>query len=345
MRRRLSLLFTVLTAFSLIWTGAAAEGGEYEVELPLGLDVDFFHVPKDNPMSADVVDLGKTLFFDKRLSADDTISCATCHRPDYAYAEPERVSTGVGGKKGGRNAPAIINRAFGKRHFWDGRARSLEEQALGPVMNPIEMGVADMGLLVGKLNAIDGYREWFQRLFGTDVTAEGMARAIASFERTIVSGHSAFDIYYYEGEVEALTEAQKRGLKLFKGKAKCTTCHAGFNLTEDGFHNLGVGWDGESVDLGRYLVTGNMGDIGKFKTPTLRDVTRTAPYMHDGSIATLREVIDFYNDGGIYNPFLDREVSRLGLKVDEKEDLVEFLRSLESTEGWKFSQPPESFPE
>ncbi len=313
------------------------------LNIPLGLDVDFAVVPVDNPITRDKIELGRSLYFDTRLSQDNTIACATCHSPRTGFTDGQPVSMGIGTQKGGRSAPTVINRLFSKEQFWDGRASSLEDQAKGPITNPIEMGVPSHEAIVKKLRGIKGYKAWFRRVFKSKITIDGIAKAIATFERTVISGDSAFD--RHEDAIEgAMTESQIRGLKVFKENARCTQCHAGFNFTDEKFHNLGLGWDTDTVDLGLYSVTKNVEDIGKFKTPTVRDIAETGPYMHDGRFATLRQVIDFYDDGGIQNPFLDKEMTALNLQEGEKQDLENFLKALSGT-GWQDATAPDVYPQ
>ncbi len=259
---------------------------------------------------------------------DGSVSCATRHGPKRGWADANAVSTGIKGPRGKRLSPTMLNTAFQTFQFWDGRAGSLEEQALGPIQNPIEMGET-LDNVVKKLHAIPGYRSQFQQVFGTGVTADGIGKAIAAFERTAPAGNSAWD-RYEAGNKEAMSPAAVRGLALFRTKANCNSCHAGFNLTDNVFHNLGVGIDKPDPDLGRYKVTKQDKDRGAFKTPTLRDITKTAPYLHDGSEQTLESVIEFYNRGGSQNPNLDPQMKSLNLTEQGKKDLVEFLKSLDS---------------
>lgn len=295
-------------------------------DIPPGLDLDL-KIPKDNPLTKEKVELGKQLYFDTRLSADNSVSCATCHNPSKAFGDGMATSTGIKGQKGDRNAPTVINTTYNDFQFWDGRAGSLEEQALGPIQNPIEMGFTLSGV-IKRLNEIEGYRQQFQKIFGAHVTAEGISKAIASFERTVLSGGSRWDDFNL-GNEDALTDSEKRGWELFRGKAHCSSCHVAFNLTDNDFHNLGLGMNKPNPDLGRYNVTKNVEDKGAFKTPTLRDISRTSPYMHNGSVKTLEEVIEFYNKGGEPNPWLDRQIRPLHLTDQEKGDLLAFLRSLD----------------
>ena len=276
--------------------------------------------PKDNPSTAEKISLGQQLYFDGRLSADNKVSCASCHDPAKGFSNGEQFATGVEGKKGGRNSPTIINAAYGKLQFWDGRAKSLEDQAMGPVQNPIEMKMS-LDDVVKKLNAIEGYKKQFQQVFGTDVTSDGMAKAIAAYERTVLSGDAPFD-KFKAGDKAALSESAARGLKLFTGKANCTACHAGASFTDNSFHNVGV----PGSDEGRAAINKSSGDKGAFKTPTLREIARSAPYMHDGSMKTLEEVVAHYNKGGTPHPQLDEELFPLKLTDAEAADLVTFLK-------------------
>ncbi|MBI4911068.1 MAG: c-type cytochrome [Acidobacteria bacterium] len=322
---------------------ALSLGGESSPKLaiPLGLlPVDF---PKDNPYSPAKAELGKLLYFDKRLSADNTVACASCHSPKFGYTDGAPVSTGIRGQKGGRSAPTVINRAYSLNQFWDGRAASLEEQAKGPIQNPIEMGTTHEAV-VKKLRGIGGYRAMFKKVFGTeDLTIDHVAMAIATFERTVLSGNSAFD-RYNAGSKSAMTAAQIRGRNLYLNKAKCDKCHEGINFTSNAYHNIGVGTDKANPDEGRSVVTKNEADWGAFKTPTLRDIARTGPYMHDGSLKTLEEVVDYYDKGGNKNKNLSEDMKPLKLTDQEKKDLVSFLQALNG-EGWQKIQEPTKFPE
>ncbi len=314
------------------------------LNLPLGLNPRDALVPVDNPITREKIELGRALYFDHRLSKNDTIACATCHHPNMGFGDAQPVSLGIHAQKGGRSAPTVINRLFSKGQFWDGRVPSLEEQAKGPITNPIEMGMPNHDEAVAKLNAIPGYVAWFKKVFGTEVTLDGIAKAIATFERTVVSGNAPFD-RYKNGDKKAMTASQVRGMELFEGKANCTQCHKGFNFTDERFHNLGVDWDKDKVDVGRYGVTKELGDIGAFKTPTLRDIANTGPYMHDGRHATLAQVVAFYDQGGIQNELLDETMGKkLNLTAQEKADLVAFMEAL-SGEGWQDKTAPASFPE
>ncbi|MGR3319284.1 MAG: cytochrome-c peroxidase [Candidatus Anammoxibacter sp.] len=326
---RKNMIFTLLNVsilfVFLLSGGYKCFGSELFFEIPKGLDLDL-KIPKDNPITKEKVELGKQLYFDKRLSVDNTVSCATCHSLTFGFSDGQSTSTGIKGQKGGRNAPTVINTTYNDLQFWDGRSGSLEEQALGPIQNPIEMGFTLDGV-VKRLNQIKGYTDQFQAIFKTDVTSEGIAKAIATFERTILSGGSRWDDYNY-GDEGALSDSAKEGLELFNGKALCSSCHLGFNLTDNAFHNIGVGMNQQEPDLGRYNVTKDEKDRGAFKTPTLRDVAKSAPYMHDGGIETLEEVVELYNKGGEPNQWLDKKLKPLNLSGKEKRSIVEFLKNL-----------------
>jgi cytochrome c peroxidase len=283
-------------------------------------------IPVDNPQTQAKVALGRQLYFDPRLSIDNSISCATCHAPEMAWANHDKVDTGVGGRTGTRNSGTILDAAYMKFQFWDGRARTLEEQALGPIHNPVEMGET-LERVVRKLGAIGGYRAQFHAVFGTGVTSDGIAKAIAAFERTILSGPSPYD-RFIAGDKSALSDAAVRGMTLFEGKAGCDACHTGPMFSDQSFHNIGVGMGRPEPDIGRQAVTSDPQDRGKFKTPSLRNVALTWPYLHDGSAATLADVVEFYDGGGIPNPTLDVRIKALGLADAEQNDLVAFLQSL-----------------
>lgn len=307
-------------------------------------------VPASNPITKGRYELGRQLYFDPRLSQNGTVSCATCHNPDKGWTDGTPVSTGIHGQTGNRNAPTVFNTAYGKTMFWDGRAPSLEGQAQGPMVNPVEMGSQTHEEIVERLRKIPGYVEEFEKVFGTKVNLDGMAKAIATFERVAaLSGNSKYD-KYYAGDNAALTESEKRGMVLFGlrlnsddefkpgvelQKAKCTICHVGANFTDELFHNLGVGWDANEKkfkDVGRWapvpIGAKNDLDQGSFKTPTVRNIELTAPYMHDGSLKTLEEVVEHYDKGGIANPALDPDMKPLKLTPQESADLVAFMKAL-----------------
>lgn len=319
------------------------KSGGYTLPIPFGLDPQSAVIPEDNPLTKEKIELGRALFFDKRLSKDNTIACASCHMEKFAFTDGRPVSTGIRGQKGGRSAPASLNRLFSKTQFWDGRAATLEEQSIGPFTNPIEHGFANHDEMIAKMKKIPGYRKLFKEVFGEEITIGGVGKAIASFQRTILSGNSPADRFDQGGDEEAISPEAQKGLELFRGKARCTRCHSGFNFTDEKFHNLGIGWDGDHIDLGRYAVTKNAEDIGAFKTPTLREISRSAPYMHDGRFKTLEEVVNFYNKGGVKNPHQDELVLPLELTDEEKHNLVLFLRTLNG-EGWRQAKAPAAFP-
>lgn len=313
---------TACVALSMFLCRALVAGDSEAPKAPKGLAP--LKTPDDNPLTQAKIDLGKQLFFDPRLSTDNMVSCASCHDPAKGWSNGERFATGVRGQKGGRSAPTIINSAYQTFQFWDGRAHLLEGQALGPIQNPIEMDLK-LDALCEKLNKIPGYRKQFQEVFGTDANPEGIAKAIASFERTVLSGDAPYD-QFKAGDEKALSEAAQRGMKVFFGRAHCSACHQGSNFTDGAFHNIGVGMDDSSPDLGRMAETRLQGDRGSFKTPTLREIARTAPYMHDGRLTTLEDVVDYYDKGGTPNPQLDEEIYQIKLTAQEKADLVTFLK-------------------
>jgi cytochrome c peroxidase len=309
--------------------GEEFSSGEIHIVLPLGLQASSAYVRDDNPMSRAKIELGRALYFDPRLSADGKVSCATCHDPSKGFSDGRATSAGIGGKTGGRSAPTVINRLFSADQFWDGRAADLETQALGPVQNPIEMGHTIEGMVAG-LTRIKGYAPQFKAAFGTEgITAERVGQAIATYERTVLSGDAPFD-RYTAGDTKAMSASAVRGLALFNDakRGNCVTCHAGFNFTDESYHNLGVGMDKPEPDLGRYEITKVETDRGAFKTPTLRNITDTAPYLHDGSEKTLMDVVAFYDRGGVKNQWLSKEIRPLNLTEQEKRDLVAFMEAL-----------------
>jgi cytochrome c peroxidase len=274
----------------------------FSLAIPLGLDR-YMTVPKDNPLSRASIQRGEALFFDPRLSADGSLSCASCHEPSRAFSDARAIAVGIGHRAGRRNSPALVNRGYGRVFFWDGRAATLEAQVVQPIEDLNELGssLASAAERVG-------------------VAPNQIGRDLASFVRSILSGNSRFD-RFMDSHVDALTPEEKAGLDLFRGKAHCVTCHVGPNFTDERVHNTGIAWrDGHMTDEGA--------GRGAFKTPTLREVARTGPYMHDGSLTTLREVIDHYDAGGSPNPFLDPSLRPLSLTSDEKRQLVAFLATL-----------------
>lgn len=312
-----------------------------EVQVPLGLVP--IQWPADNLYSKQKVDLGRLLYFDNRLSADNSVSCASCHHPKFAFADGSAVSVGIKGQKGGRSAPTVFNRAYSLAQFWDGRVASLEDQAKGPMENPVEMGNTHAGV-VARVIGIPGYKVLFEGAFGAgEINIDQVAKAIATYERTVLSGNSPYD-RYRAGKKNAMTANQVRGYDVFVNKAKCDQCHEGINFTTNAYHNLGVGTDRPNPDEGRSAITKNPADWGAFKTPTLREIANTAPYMHDGSLTTLRDVVDYYDKGGLPNKNLDEKIKPLHLTEQNKNDLVDFLKAL-SGEGWQSSAVPTKFPE
>lgn len=329
-------------------------------------------VPMDNPQSAEKIALGRRLLNDRRFSGDGTISCASCHLPDKAFTDGLPVARGIAGQTGTRNAPTVVNAAFYTSLFLDGRAPSLEKQALGPFVNPIEHSLKNHQQIVDIVSQDAGYRKQFRNVFGIPgkaITIDHVVKAIASFERTLIAGDSPFDRYYFGRDRSALSDSAARGLRIFRRKGNCSNCHEiSWNnalFTDNQFYNIGTGFqrlqpvldeflqavrDGrdpgefeltawQRSELGRFNVTRVIADIGKFRTPTLRNIARTGPYMHDGSIETLEEVVEYYDQGGEKNRFLDAAIFPLHLTDQEKQDLVAFLRSLTSPQYQTSERP------
>jgi len=331
----------ILTASAEPLTACTPVSTPYQLTIPFGLEDDVKqYLPADNPLSVEKVELGRLLFFDPRLSHDNTISCASCHKPELAWTDGTKLSMGIGNQLSSRNGMTVINRLYGRAQLWHGKMATLEDQAKNPLTKAVRMGMPTADDEVAKLNNITGYRERFRKVFCADVTMDGIAKAIAAFERTILSGNSPADRFDMGGEETAISESAKRGLAVFQGKGRCTRCHSGFNFSDEEFHNLGIDWDRNSADLGRYSVEKHPGTVGGFKTPTLREIARTAPYMHDGRFATLEEVVEFYDQGGITNPHLSNLIIPLRLTTQEKKDLVEYMRAL-SGDGWQITGPTE----
>lgn len=300
--------------------------------LPRGLS-SLMPVPTRNPITEEKLVLGERLFFDRRLSADGTVSCGTCHRPELAFTDGNRVPTGVDNSVGRRNVPTLLNCAFGTSMFWDGRAGSLEEQALLPLTNPNEMA-SSMDQVMMLVRADSKYRLMFEDAFGlaeAPIEPDHVADALATYQRSLVAGDSDFDRYDFDSDTPGVSDAARRGFLLFRGRARCSHCHEGFRFTDDKFHNTGVSWGRKPPDLGRFEYSGKERDKGKFKTPTLRNVAQTGPYMHDGSLESLRDVIEFYDRGGNPNPYLNPILRPLELDERESADLIEFLKSLSSS--------------
>lgn len=298
---------------------------DFDLDIPLGLD-SMVPMPSDNKLSEEKVALGHSLFFDPQLSVNGKVSCATCHQPEHAFAEPNALARGVDDRVGRRNTPTVLNTAWLTSLFWDGRATTLEEQAIAPIIEHAEMGVTDVASLVSKLEPTYGTR--MRSAFGRPLSLHTIGMAIASFERTLMSGDSDFD-RFEAGDRNAISETAQRGRHLFFGKANCGNCHVPPLFTDVAFHNLGVGWSEDGpVDPGRFEATGDPRHQGAFKTPSLRDVALTAPYMHDGSLPTLRNVVEFYNKGCRPNPGVSPQVGPLNLSDDELDALVAFLKTL-----------------
>jgi cytochrome c peroxidase len=311
----------------------AVAAAQLPIRLPLGLQEQAAYIAEDNPLTTEKIALGKQLFWDKRWSRNGTVACVSCHDPGHGWADPRRVSLRFDGTPTPRHSPTLVNRLFSDVQQWAGTRRSLEDQA---------MKASDQSpdLLVKNLGPIAGYEEQFRKVYGTGVTPEGVGKAIAAYERTILSGNAPYD-RFRAGDANALSPAARRGLTLFEGKAKCATCHVGFNFTDESYHNLGVGMDREKPDLGRFTVTKREEHHGAFKTPTLRDVAKRPPYMHDGSVASLAEVVALYNRGGVPNPWLSGEIKPLGLSAAEQADLVVFMEALTGEVAAAVSSPPE----
>ena len=337
------------------WLADPANSAELEPVLPLGLSQGAAQISglDKNPLTRAKIELGRQLYFDPRLSVDSTVSCASCHNPAEGYSAHTKTGVGVRGQLGGRNSPVSFNRILSAAQFWDGRADSLEAQAVGPIANPIEMGFTHEGV-VKRLGEMPVYRRQFETIFG-DLSIERVGQAIAAFERTLVTAPSAYD--YGEqlrafanldpddiaddpelaknfaaakagAEAHPMSEEAKRGREIFfSEKGNCTACHVGANLADEKYHNLGIGMDKPEPDVGRFAVTKDPKDTGAFKTPTVRNVALSAPYMHDGSVATLEEVVEWYDKGGHANPNLSEKIRPLKLSAQEKADLVAFMKA------------------
>lgn len=355
-----NLIVYAVTLFVVAFPTPLWAGG-----IPLGLPV--LSVPANNVQTPEKIALGERLFGDKRFSGDGTVSCATCHDPARAFADGLSTAEGIRKQKGTRNSPTVINAAYYTSQFWDGRRPTLEAQAKDPFLNPVEHGLKNHEPILETIRKDATYPAVFRKVFGVQpgkITIDHVVQAIAAFERTVISGDSPFDRYLFGGEENAITDAAKRGLKLFRTKGRCQDCHRidqNYALfTDNKFHNLGVGFgeigdrfmtlartfrkvrqEGKPIDetvltrrdvseLGRFAVTLSPSDIGRFKTPTLRNIVVTAPYMHDGSLESLEEVMAFYNQGGEENPLLDSGIRPLNLTDREKADIVEFMKTLTS---------------
>jgi cytochrome c peroxidase len=282
--------------------------------------------PKSNPYTLEKAQLGKMLYFDTRLSAANVLSCASCHSPAYGWGDGQPRGVGHGMKVLGRRSPTIINAAFGQIFMWDGRAATLEQQALGPIQADVEMNLPLEDLLA-RLKSIPEYGPMFKAAFAEqEITAPQIANAIATYERTVVSARAPFDAWV-EGDEKAISEAARRGFVTFNGKANCATCHSGWNFTDDSFHDIGLA--SEDVGRGKFLPSVEKMKYA-FKTPGLREITRRGPFMHDGSVSTLDAVIEHYDRGGIERPSRSENMKPLRLATQEKSDLVAFLNTLTS---------------
>ena len=325
-------------------------------------------IPPDNPQTPDKIALGQKLFFDGRLSADGSVACSTCHDPARAFTDGKPTSMGIDGRLGQRNAPTVLNALYNQTQFWDGRVKTLEEQAALPIVNPTEMGQPSMDAAVARITAVKEYQQTFQEVFGRPPNSADLVRAIASYERTQGSFDSPFD-HFIAGDQNAIDDSAKRGWELFNTQGGCNKCHAlteekrdVTTFTDNDFHNIGIGiirhnvvalarqaeqlinsGDAKAIDhaaiqtdmsaLGRFLITKKEADIRAFKTPDLRNVLVTGPYFHDGSQETLWDVMDHYNKGdGLHNPYLDQDIQPLALTEQDIDDLVAFLASLTSTD-------------
>jgi len=369
MSRRHSSLWAVLAGATL--PAAFALAG------PLGLPP--VPVPADNPMTPEKIALGSTLFNDKRFSSTGEVSCATCHDPAKAFTDsPLRTSEGINKLTGTRNAPTVVNAAYSATQFWDGRSADLEDQSQHPFVNPVEMGLKDHEPILKIVRSDAAYGDMFRKAFGIEpaaITMDHVKKAIATFERTIVSGDSPFDRWYFGGDKSAMSEAAVRGFKVFLEDGRCVSCHTIEQdhalFTDNRFHNIGVGMnriqdrvpelapkfleakakgmdvdvkvltDPDSSELGRFAVTDGLDELGAFKTPTLRNIAVTAPYMHDGSLKTLRDAVVHYNNGGVtnkgdkVNDFLSGGIRELNLEEQQIDDLVAFMEALTSPQHAK----------
>jgi cytochrome c peroxidase len=366
MRRQLRFLIIAAfacAAFIFATPDFSARQNVFPPIVPLGLPSDTwdYYVPRDNPLTAAKIELGRKLFFDARLSADGKLSCATCHQTELAFADGKAIAEGIFGRLGVRNSISLFNVIYNTAQFWDGRVDTLEQQAIEPLVNPLEMGNASHEDVVKRLRKIPEYRAEFQSVFGGEVTIDHLAKAIASYERTLISGDSPFD-RFIAGHEKAISEEAKRGFAIFRGRGRCSRCHSFSEqrpfFTDFAYHNTGVAANHPNFnnlarraaaaietdqakstidqlgaleggqELGRILFSYQLFDLGSYRTPSLRNVALTAPYFHDGSAKTLADVVRFYNGGGGTNINLEEELHALGLTEAEQRDLVVFLESL-----------------
>jgi len=358
--------------------GVLSDAGEKEAG-PLGLPP--VPIPEDNPQTPEKIALGEQLFHDMRFSTTGDVSCATCHDADKAFTDsPLKTSEGIEKKTGTRNAPTVVNAAYFATQFWDGRSPSLEDQALHPFLNPVEMGLPSHEPILEVIRSDADYVTAFGEVFGVtadQITMDEVTKAIAAFERTQIAGDSPFDRWYFDGDESALTVQQKRGFDIFINQGRCVSCHVIEQtqalFTDNRFHNIGVGInniqedvpglagefleadltlsevdvevlsDARTSELGRFAISHGFDDLGSFKTSTLRNIAVTAPYMHDGSVATLRDAVVHYNNGGItnegdpVNDFLSGGIRPLNLEDDQIDDLVAFLEALTSPQFEKLA--------
>ncbi|MBL8166779.1 MAG: cytochrome-c peroxidase [Acidobacteria bacterium] len=372
--RLLALLAFGLVAGVVLAPKFAAQQPHLQLTIPLGLPADTldYYVPRHNPLTPAKVELGRKLFFEPRLSADGQVSCASCHDPKLAFTDGKPVAEGIYGRRGTRNSPTILNALFNAGQFWDGRADTLEEQAIQPLTNPLEMGNRSYDDVVARLRAIPEYRAEFKALFGGEVKIEWVGLAISAYERTLLSGDSAFD-RFIAGDAAAISEDAKRGFAIFRGRGRCSRCHT-FNeqvpfFSDFNYHNTGVAANHANFDrlarlafaatdtdqakemidklakepggdeLGRILISYQVFDIGAYRTPSLRNIAVTAPYFHDGSAQTLADVVRFYNDGGRQNINREWDLFPLGLTAEEQRDLVTFLETLTGKETFQCCAP------
>jgi len=306
-----------------------------KLKTPLGLKNFEQFIPEDNPFTIEKIALGRDLFFDRRLSVDGTVSCDFCHSPILGFSDGRYFASGVFGLKSRRNTITLLNRVFGREHFWDGRAQSIEE-VITEHIEDVNVFGNELENVVQILSNDKKYQEKFENVFDTEINSDGISKAIAAFVRTQISGNSQYD-KYVAGDKNALTESAVRGMKLFfSDRLKCSVCHSGPNFTDEKYHNNGTKINSANPDLGRYLATNKESDKGKFRTPTLRDVSRTSPYMHNGSIKGLNDLIDFYDKGGVPNSYQSPIIKPLHLTKEEKVDLKKFLRSLTGTNNYFF---------
>jgi cytochrome c peroxidase len=356
-------MFIALVLFSL--AGVAWSRSEFEISALTQLGLPVLKTPDDNPLSSAKIALGKKLFFDPRLSLTDNLSCAMCHIPAQGFTNNHMAtSVGITGKTGRRNAPTILNSGFLQRLLHDGREYTLEQQAWGPLLDHNEMGNPSIGFVIHKIKSLNDYQGLFKQAFNKPVTMETLGMAIASYERTLIAANSPFDRWYYQQQENAISPAAKKGFRLFTGKAGCSSCHLVNEqyalFTDDKLHNTGIGYQQFSAkaplsnqktifswismqapvdkitrlprpganDQGLYEITLNPDDLWRYKTPTLRNIAKTAPYMHNGQMHCLEEIVRFYNQGGASNAGLSLLIKPLHLNNDEINQLVAFLNSL-----------------